>query len=69
MSADFHQVAQMMRGMIVSMSLAVDDVAAGRYDAAEREFLAGGLDRVAAALRAGGGLRDVRVVESERVDS
>ncbi|PKW18464.1 hypothetical protein [Saccharopolyspora spinosa] len=48
---DYHQLAQMTRGVIVSLSLGVGDLEAGHYDAADRERLAGYLDKLAAALR------------------
>ncbi|WP_143539415.1 hypothetical protein [Saccharopolyspora spinosa] len=53
-TSDFRQLGQMTRGVITALGLAVYDLEAGRYEAADRERLAGYLDNLAAALRADG---------------
>ncbi|WP_190821245.1 hypothetical protein [Saccharopolyspora pogona] len=67
-TSDFRQLGQMTRGAITALGLAVDDLEAGRYDAADRELLAGYLDNLAAALRAGGNHCRGLVIDLERAD-
>ncbi|MER7078116.1 MULTISPECIES: hypothetical protein [Bacteria] len=69
MSTADRELGQMMRGMIMAMGLAVDDVEAGRYTAADRERLAGGLELVVAGLRAQRRPGERLVIDSERVGS
>ncbi len=44
MTADLHNLGRKMRGVIVALQSAVDDVERGHYGAEDRERLAGYLD-------------------------
>ncbi|SFS90880.1 hypothetical protein [Saccharopolyspora flava] len=63
-TAELRRVGSMVRGVIISFELAVDDLEAGHYDAEDRERLASYLDNVAAALRERAEVVDGEVVVS-----
>ncbi|QUH05358.1 hypothetical protein HUO13_35360 [Saccharopolyspora erythraea] len=65
---NLRELAQMMRGVVLALGLAADDVERGRYDATERERLAGCLDRVSAALRNDAEQSSHLVIDSRAAD-
>ncbi|WP_421671867.1 hypothetical protein [Saccharopolyspora spinosa] len=59
----------MTRGVVLALGIAVGDLEQGRYDGAERERLAGYLDRLAAALRSDSQPRGGLVVDAEHTST
>ncbi|MGI8306086.1 hypothetical protein [Saccharopolyspora hattusasensis] len=66
---DTRRLGQMMRGVIIALGVADDDLEAGRYDAAERDRLAVYCDNLSAALRADSKPGRVLIVDAKRADA